>query len=274
VARLRRVVPLVFIVACLLAVPANAVAASYPRSMASTGDSITRAYNDCFFPYVDCPSASWSTGTSATVNSHYRRLLALNPAISGHAYNDARSGAKMADLAGQLGTAISQRVQYVTVLMGANDACTSTISGMTSVTTFRSQFTTAMQTVTAGLPNARVLVSSIPNVYHLWEIFKDNLAARSVWSLFSVCPSLLADPLSTEADDVARRQSFAERIAAFNTVLGQVCIQYRQCRFDDNAVFNATFTTADVTARDFFHPSSAGQAKLASVTWAVGYWAG
>ena len=50
----------------------------YPSSMASTGDSITRAFNDCSFPFVDCPAASWSTGTSSAVNSHYRRILAAN----------------------------------------------------------------------------------------------------------------------------------------------------------------------------------------------------
>jgi len=92
-----------------------------PRSMASTGDSITRAYNTGFFPYLDNPSASWSTGTNSSVRSHYSRLLALQPAISGHAYNDAKSGAKMVDLAGQLTTAANQHVQYVTVLMGGND---------------------------------------------------------------------------------------------------------------------------------------------------------
>ena len=48
--------------------------AAYPKSIASTGDSITRAFNDCWFPYVDCPSASWSTGTASY--SHYRRIVA------------------------------------------------------------------------------------------------------------------------------------------------------------------------------------------------------
>ena len=32
---------------------------------------------------ADYPANSWSTGTNTTVNSHYTRLLALNPAISG-----------------------------------------------------------------------------------------------------------------------------------------------------------------------------------------------
>jgi lysophospholipase L1-like esterase len=270
----RLMVVLALAMSSLVLTPGTTSAVSYPRSMASTGDSITRAYNDCLFPYVDCPSASWSTGTSTAVNSQYLRLRALNPAITGHAHNDASSGAKMAGLAGQMSTAVAQHVQYVTVLMGGNDACTSTLSGMTSVSAFHTQFSAAMQTITSGLPSTKVFVSSIPNVYHLWEIFKDNLAARTVWALFGVCQSLLADPLSTDADDVARRQAFYQRVVDYNAVLGEVCAEYRQCRFDGNAVFNATFTTADITTRDFFHPSVSGQAKLAAVTWAASFWAG
>ena len=28
----------------------------------------------------------------------------------------------------------------------------------------------------------------------------------------------------------------------------------------------------DISTRDYFHPSLAGQTKLASVSWAAGYW--
>ena len=58
---------------------------AYPNSIASTGDSITRAFNDCWFPYVDCPSASWSTGNL--------ELLALppHPGASTSASPDART---------------------------------------------------------------------------------------------------------------------------------------------------------------------------------------
>ena len=243
-----------------------------PRSMASTGDSITRAYNTGFFPYLDNPSASWSTGTNSSVRSHYSRLLALQPAISGHAYNDAKSGAKMVDLAGQLTTAANQHVQYVTVLMGGNDICTSSESTMTSVATFRSQFTTAMNAITSGSPSTRVYVVSIPNVYNLWSVLKDNFTARSVWALFGVCQSMLANPDSTAQADVDRRARVLQRDIDFNATLQAVCALYVQCRFDGNAVFNTTFTAADITSRDYFHPSISGQAKLAAVSWAAGYW--
>jgi lysophospholipase L1-like esterase len=264
------VTSLLFSLALLL--PSVAGAASYPSSMASTGDSITRAFNTSWFPYIDNPSASWSTGTSTTVNSHYTRLLKLNPAIKGHNLNDAKSGAKMVDLAGQMQTAVGQKVQYVTALMGGNDLCTATVDTMTSVDSFRSQFTAAMNTITAGLPAANVYVVSIPNVYHLWELYKDSSSARNAWASFKVCQSLLANPLSTATADAARREAVRQRNIAFNTVLSEVCAAYAQCRFDGNAVFNTVFAASDVSTRDYFHPTISGQAKLASVSWAAGYW--
>ena len=63
-----------------------------PSSIASTGDSITRAFNTCGVPYVDCPSNSWSTGTASW--THYRRILAANPVISGRTSNHAVTGAE------------------------------------------------------------------------------------------------------------------------------------------------------------------------------------
>jgi lysophospholipase L1-like esterase len=264
------------LVATLWVLTGGALSASaatpYPRSMASTGDSITRAYNTGFFPYIDNPSASWSTGTNGSVASHYSRLLARQPSISGHAYNDAKSGAKMVDLAGQLATAASQRVDYVTVLMGGNDICTSSESSMTSVATFQSQFVGAMNTITSASPSTRVYVVSIPNVYNLWAVLKDSFTARVVWSLFGVCQSMLANPLSTAQADVDRRAHVLQRETDFNGVLQSVCAQYVHCRYDGGAVFRTNFIASDVTTRDYFHPSTAGQAKLAAVTWAAGYW--
>jgi lysophospholipase L1-like esterase len=272
--RSRRSVAIIGLVVVLtLASPSAAGAISYPKSMASTGDSITTAYNTGFIPYTDNPSASWSTGTSSGVNSHYLRLLRLNPHIQGRNYNDAAGGAKMGNLAGQMQKAVAQRVQYVTVLMGGNDLCTPSVGTMTSVATFRSQFTTAMNTLTSGLPSVRVLVVSIPNAYRLWQLLKDNFFARTVWATFGVCQSLLANPLSTATADVARRETVRQRNQAYNNVLRDTCAVYIQCRFDGYAAFNTVFTASDITGRDYFHPSTSGQAKLASVTWAAGYFA-
>jgi lysophospholipase L1-like esterase len=248
---------------------AGVSAAAYPSSMASTGDSITRAYNDCFFPYVDCPSASWSTGTKVSVNSHYRRILAANPAIARRNYNNAVTGADMADLLGQMQRSVGQGVEHVTVLIGANDVCASSEAAMTPVATFRLQFEQAMAAVAAGLPSTRVFVASIPDIYNLWAIYHDSFSARLVWSLAGICQSMLARPASNADADVARRERVRQRNIDYNTQLAEVCAVYFMCRFDGNAVFNTAFVRSDVTTRDYFHPSVSGQAKLANVTWSA-----
>jgi lysophospholipase L1-like esterase len=271
-ARGLRSVLVALLAAAALLLPVAAQAASYPRSMASTGDSITRAYNTGFFPYTDNPAGSWSTGTNTSVASHYLRLLALNPAIRGKNYNDAKSGARMADLNGQMTTVASQRVDYVTVLMGGNDVCTSSAATMTSVASFTAQFTTAMNTITDKSPSTRVYVVSIPNVLRLWSTLKDNGTARFVWSLFGVCQSMLANPLSTEQADADRRAAVDQGERSFNRALETVCATFKRCLFDGNAVFNYAFTTADISTRDYFHPSLTGQKNLAAGTWAAGFW--
>jgi lysophospholipase L1-like esterase len=272
----RRIWHLAASLAILLAAlsPAQAQALAYPRSIASTGDSITRAFNTGWLPFTDNPAASWSTGWDSEVQSHYLRLRALNPGIAGHNYNDARSGARMRDLAGQMVNAASQNAQYVTVLMGANDVCADTEAGMTGPADFRAQFTAAMETITSRDPRARILVVSIPDIYRLWQLYKDDFLARVAWATFDICQSMLADPTSTDQVDVDRRLRVQQRNIAFNTVLADVCAQYARCKFDGNAVFNTAFSRSDVSKRDYFHPSKAGEAKLAAVTWQAGFWAG
>ncbi|MEO5703447.1 MAG: SGNH/GDSL hydrolase family protein [Candidatus Limnocylindrales bacterium] len=252
--------------------PAASARPSLPSSMAATGDSLTRAAGTGLLPWTDNPAGSWSTGTATSVNSHYLRLLVLNPKIKGRNYNDARSGAKMVELAGQMSTAVAQRVGYVTVEMGGNDVCASSESAMTSVAAYRAQFQTGMETVTNGLPSVKVFVASVPNIKHLWDLYHDNLLAQAAWATFGVCQSMLANPTSTATADVARRARVLQRSVDYNTALAEVCAQYRQCLFDGNAAFNAAYTKNDVGHFDYFHPSLSGQAKFAAGTWAVGYW--
>lgn len=240
-----------------------------PNSMASTGDSITRAYdstsNGCFLS--DCTQYSWSTADSTSVNSHYRRILAANRTISGHVFNDAKTGAKMVDLDGQLTSAASQGVQYATVLMGANDVCTSSISTMTPTATLQSQFQTALTDFFAADPAAHVFVSSIPNVYQLWSLEHTNSTARTEWSWFGICQSMLSDS-NTEAD----RQTVVAQEQADNNALATVCAQFASCKWDNLATYNYAFKTTDISTIDYFHPSVTGQNTLAGVTWGASYW--
>jgi lysophospholipase L1-like esterase len=245
-----------------------------PDSMASTGDSITRAFNTGLIPYTDAPRNSWSTGSRPYVQSHYRRILAVNPQTFGRNFNDARSGAEMDELADQMTSVNLQHVDYVTVLMGANDACASSEAAMTPVAEFRVQFEEALATLAAGSPETLVYVVSIPDLYRLWAVLHEKPSARLVWRLTGFCKSMLANPGSTAPADEARRHRVRQRVIAYNEVLGTVCAEYVLCSFDGNAVFDYPFQPRHVSTRDYFHPSLEGQRVLAEVTWDAGPLAG
>ena len=241
----------------------------YPDSIASLGDSITRAVDSAGFG--DFPEYSWSTGTQPSVNPYYSRLLAVHPPISGNRYNDAVSGAQMDDLDGQAQQAVAQGAELVFVLMGANDVCTGTEASMTPVATFQAEFEAAMQTLTSGLPDSRIAVISIPDIYILWEVLHDNGNARLVWAFADICQSLLANPQSTAAPDVQRRANVRQRNMDFNDVLNNVCAQYAHCFWDGYVGFNTPFTPPDISSIDYFHPSVQGQALIAQKAWEIAF---
>ena len=125
--------------------------------------------------------------------------------------------------------------------------------------------------------------------------------ARFFWDGFlgSVipCESLLVDPsqprnagptpTSSHASE-ARRLRVRARTVAFNTILQQECAAVMRCRFDNRALFNFSsnrdangnlqankslwsFQDTDISTQDHFHPSFAGQKKLAENTFQSSY---
>jgi lysophospholipase L1-like esterase len=251
----------------VVAGPAAADPNPLPTSMASMGDSITRGFNACGW-YVDCPSRSFSTGDSTAVYSHYRRILAKDSAIYGQNFNVSSRGAKADDMFRQANLAGDHSAQYVTMLIGANDACTSSESSMTSVDAYRANVRAGLNQLKARLPNAKVRVVSIPNIRRLWEIGKDNFFARTAWSTFRVCQSMLANPRSDSTADGDRRQRVYDRVVAFNWQLKRACDRYGpNCSFDNNSVFNIQFTLSQVSGWDYFHPNTSGQSTLADASY-------
>jgi lysophospholipase L1-like esterase len=262
------VLALVVILVGLVAQPASAEAPPLPASMAAIGDSITRAYDACC-SYGDHPGQSWSTGATSYdgISSHYERIKRVNPAIAGHAANDAVSGAKMAAAPNQATQAANQGARYVTILLGANDLCTSSPATMTPTETFRAQFSQAMATLMSQDRKPYVFVSSIPNLYQLWQVLHTNAVARWVWANFHICQSMLGATRTA-----AERQQVVDREQAFNQILAQVCAAWARCRWDNLAVYHYQFSASQVSTLDYFHPSLSGQAALARVTWAASWW--
>jgi lysophospholipase L1-like esterase len=256
------------------AVPAGAATSSdttsWPTSMAALGDSISRGFDACGF-FVDCPARSWSTGTDAEVNSQRTRLAAA----SGHdvsAVNLARTGRRVAGLPDQVAAAVAAQVDYVTIDIGANDACADSVREMTPVPTFRSQLRTALNALRTGLPRARVEIISVPDVNRLWQIGHTHRLARWTWHKGQICQSLLADPTGTSDADQARRATVGQRVDNYNAELAGACAEYGpRCRWDGGVVHNTRFTFHQLSKWDYFHPNVYGQHELAELTWKAGF---
>jgi len=263
----RLVVSLGMAICCLATAAPAAMGIVYPNSIAATGDSITRAFNTCSIPFTDCPENSWATGTDTAVNSFYLRIRAVNAGITGHANNDARTGARMSNLPDQVSDAIAQRVELVVIEMGANDVCTSDETLMTSVRSFASDFEISIRELRVRLPAARVVVGSIPSIYTLWEILHTNSSATTTWRLLSICQSMLRNATSLARADEDRRLRVQRREVEFNGVLERVCATYANCQWDRNTAYNYRFRAAEVGTNDYFHPSQRGQHSIAEIEY-------
>ncbi|MFE9603378.1 SGNH/GDSL hydrolase family protein [Streptomyces hokutonensis] len=235
-----------------------------PSSVAAVGDSITRGFDACTV-LSDCPEVSWATGSEASVDSLAVRLLGRTGAAE-RSWNYAETGARMADLPGQITQAVARKPQLVTVMVGANDACRSSASAMTSVADFRTGFETSLKSLRQALPKTQVYVASVPNLKRLWSQGRTNPLGKAVWKL-GICPSMLADADSLDSAATERRDTVQDRVEEYNKVLEQVCATDVRCRFDGGAVYDYRFGTDQLSHWDWFHPSTNGQARLAEIAY-------
>lgn len=242
-------------------------------SMSALGDSFTIAFRSCSqAPNDVCPAESWATGSDPAVDSHLVRRVARTSGLTG--LNFASGGRKAADLKSQAAQAVDAGSEYVAILIGTNDVCRETLAGMTPVATFRSQFDGALDTLTSGLPAARVFVASIPDPERLREIFAGNPDARAAWAAdgpHGTCGVFLEHPQSDLPADVARRAAARARIVDLNRQLAEVCADHAGCVYDGGALFDWDYGPQHITTTDYFHFNVAGQAGIAAVTYAVAF---
>ena len=187
----------------------------------------------------------------------------------------------------------------MTIEIGGNDACTPTIGQQTPTKDFTDQVGAALNRLVATDPKVYIQMPSIPDINQLWEAVHESPApprdpnALLRWSLFNVCQALLANPLRRHRPTwtAGPLSSPGDRL---QRALAEVCAEFTRCLFDNNAVFNSTFTAADVatvtntggldifpfnvipvfgagaipnSTADYFHPSLLGQASLAETSW-------
>ncbi|MBW9110948.1 SGNH/GDSL hydrolase family protein [Microbacterium ureisolvens] len=234
-------------------------------TIGALGDSMTLGVNACAEP-GRCMAASWATGDDPAVGSIAMRVGAASGTVP-ETVNSAKDGGTVADAVARVDEVIAAQPELVLVLLGGNDVCDADVEGMTSVDDFRASYTALLAALSEGLPEARVLALSIPDLYHLWEVGRDDAGTRQVWDSSPSCSNLLGDAAATDAASTERREAVAARTVELNAVIAEVCAADAACTSDGGAVFDYEFSPDEISAIDHFHPSVAGQQVIAEIAW-------
>ena len=254
----------------------------------------------------------WSTGyaTNDSVQAINERFESADPLgynennpTRDTALNQAVSGATMADFASQamaVSTAASTlpdgQADAVAVLLGNNDVCAESIGDMTPAAQFETQYRQGLDVLAGnGFPDTVNLhISSIPAIYWLWYVKRNDFTCRVIIWPFVPCENLLdnagtddcANAVSTADPDTIysgdgpvcqRRKNFHALIRdTYNPILSDVLAEYQANGLLQNAeyidIFDSGFSASDINDGDCFHPSESGQAMLAEEQWCRSRW--
>jgi lysophospholipase L1-like esterase len=232
-------------------------------SIAAIGDSITVAFNaEALFSNE---RYSWSTGnnTNGRVESHYRRIKALRPQAEVKAVNAAVTGSKAEDLMSQVNRILPYKPQYLTMMIGANDVCGWNENNYDDkLVEFEKTLKEVLAKIILFLPNIKILLAPIPDVYRVYEVSVEQSGCQSTWEFLGICRSLLARNLS-DSD----RRAFIPRWQNANQVLQSVADLYPENILFRGDLADFQFEWEHLSKRDCFHPSIAGQNLLSELSW-------
>ncbi len=229
------------------------------------GDSVSLGVNACA-EQGQCAAASWSGGTDPAVGSIAQRLAAAS-GVEPSVVNAAKDGGDVEDALGLVDEVLQADPQLVTVLLGGNDACAPSLDEMTSLADYEARLTELLGRLNTEAPDATILALSVPNLMHLWEIGHVNARAVQAWNSSPSCKNLLGSADDGSAEAVARRDAVAARVTEYNAAIERVCAAAARCIDDDGAVYAYDFSSDEISAIDFFHPSIAGQRVIAGIAW-------
>ena len=230
----------------------------------SMGDSITAGFNTRWPGDLNNVRYNWSTGKSKRVQSH---LYKLKKIISKDvkAINVARSRATSHELALQWRNIKTPTIDYLTLLIGANDVCDWSDEYTKDKEKFRTNVQYIIDKAISMNTDVRILLPAIPNMYHLYEQGKDSCGGR--WDYFEACPSLLSSKRNDE-----ERSAFRQRLLEANATLEELATHYETNVKFVGAVYDYKFSIEHLSRIDCFHPSVLGQNELARVTWENGWY--
>ena len=229
-------------------------------AVVALGDSISVGFAACGSP-SPCEEESWATGTDPRVASLRQRLAGVDGEGAGEeplGANLAVPGARAADLAAQAAQVDLPGPGLVTVMVGANDVCTSSAATMTPPAAFRASIDAALAQVRSRAPQASVLVTSVPDVVAVAAGLEGEAVARATWARTRACRSVL---------DGAAPAEVSQRVDDLDRELVEACAAVEGCTHDGGAVSAWRPALDDLSEVDAFHPSVTGQAQLAEALW-------
>lgn len=225
-----------------------------------------------------------------------------NNAVRDAIFNHAVSGAVMADFSTQANEVVSAatatpsgKAGMVTILLGNNDICASTLDAMTDPVVFEAQYRAGLDILAASdaTKNVYIHVSSIPAIYWLWNAKRTDFWCRVVAWPFVPCENLLDNPTDDcaseesrldpdtiykgDGDNCVRRKQFHQKIRdIYNPKLRDVLQEYIVDGRLPNAyfvdIFDFQFEAEHINDGDCFHPSVEGHALLAQEEWSRSPW--
>jgi hypothetical protein len=268
--------------------------AAYARKLSGIGDSIMEAFDakcPSALPCLEQPQLSFAQGTDSSVDSLFKRYQAVSGLAGGEQFVS-KSGATMIGLVPALGNAMGQadaicaqsdRPNRIVILMGANDIChASSVGALPTVAQFQSAVAATLERLAAedcGLPAGTwVHVLSVPRIDLLREagLALNASVCQFAWRTFGICPAVTQAPDQSTLDAVhASIDAYNEALAAAVNVADQSHGGLAGIHFTtdwrgttaNTSVGTFAFGAGDVSSTDCFHPSVAGQRKLACAAW-------
>ncbi len=237
-------------------------ASGYPSSIAVLGHSGSTGQNsDPDRPGFEARENSWATGINPEVNSVYSRILGRNPRIDGRAGSFSQGGAGITMVSAQASEllATAADTELIIVQVGENDlTCPLDRSALAD---FKTQLTAALRKLANGAPRARVFVVS---QFGTVTAYARSLTRAERAAQGGTGPCDFMTPSGGIAAAKAARVQHS--IDDYETARQSACESVRTCTHDGGAL-SRIVNRREYVSSDLNHPSIAGHAKVAEVTW-------
>jgi len=200
------------------------------------GDSITSGFNAEGIGQIG--QYSWATGWG--LDEPFASTLGAR-----QRYNVALPGAWSTMIGYQTGFAHYVEANYVSIMVGANDVCWGNTGDI--VANIEKQ----VRALAPYTHVSKIFIGGLPDLRQLYEVREKTLRCE--------LPKVMCHPYFS--GDLAYRQKIDQDIIAINRDLWRLTIEYSKVVFVDLA--NDTYQASDISPVDCFHPSAAGQKRIA-----------